>query len=60
MSRKVRELLVNWRGQMGQYTALEMWKLAPLCLMWGIWREQNARSFENRKTATLEWKKMLL
>jgi len=23
------------------------WRLAPLCVMWCIWRERNARSFED-------------
>jgi hypothetical protein len=24
-----------------------VWKMAPLCLMWVIWRERNARCFED-------------
>lgn len=24
-----------------------IWMLAPLCLMWCLWRERNARSFED-------------
>jgi hypothetical protein len=39
--------------------ALEVWRLAYLCLMWCIWRKQNARSFEDLETALLELKKML-
>jgi hypothetical protein len=60
MPRRVRELLVSWRGQLGNRTALKMWRLAPLCLMWCIWRERNARSFEDRETVMLELKKMML
>jgi hypothetical protein len=44
MPQRVRELLVSWRGQLGHYTALEMWKLAPLCLMWCIRRTLSAAS----------------
>jgi hypothetical protein len=32
MTRKMRELLVSWRGQMGNHNALEVWWLAPLYL----------------------------
>jgi hypothetical protein len=40
--------------------SLKVWQLASLCLlMWYIWREQNARSFEDRENALLELKKML-
>jgi hypothetical protein len=31
----------------GTPSALEVWRLAPLCLMWCIWRERNARSFKD-------------
>jgi hypothetical protein len=35
---------------------LEVWRLAPLCLMWCIWREWNARNFEDQETLVLELK----
>jgi hypothetical protein len=38
---------------------LEVWRLAPLHLMWCIWRERNARSFEDRENALLELKNIL-
>ena len=25
----------------------KVWKVAPLCLFWSIWREENRRAFEN-------------
>jgi hypothetical protein len=59
MSRWVRDLLVSWRGQLGQCMVLELWRLAPLCLLLCIWREKNARNFEGREMAMLELKKML-
>lgn len=59
MSRRVRDLLVSWRGQLGQCMVLELWRFAPLCLLWCIWREKNARSFEGREMGMLELKKML-
>jgi hypothetical protein len=34
--------------------SLEVWRLAHFCLMWCIWREWNAISFEDRETSVLE------
>jgi hypothetical protein len=34
--------------------------LAPLCLLWCIWRERNARIFENVETSMVELQKSLL
>ncbi len=45
---------------MGRRNILEVWRLASLCLMWGIWREWNARSFEDHDIVMLEMKKMML
>jgi hypothetical protein len=50
---------VSWRGQLGHRIALEMCRLAPLCLMWCILREGNSRSFKDRETVMLELKKIL-
>jgi hypothetical protein len=58
MPRKVTEMLMSWRSQMGNRNALEVWRLAPLRLMWCIWREWNARSFEHQDTEMLKLKKM--
>ena len=33
---------------MGHRDILEVWRLAPLCLMWCFWREHNAQNFEDR------------
>jgi hypothetical protein len=35
------------KGQLGQCKVLELWRLGPLCLLWCIWRERNAKSFEH-------------
>jgi hypothetical protein len=37
----------------------EDWRLAPLCTMWCTWREQNARSFQDRETSTVELKRVI-
>ena len=35
---------------MGSCNILEVWRVAPLCLMLSIWREHNAMNFEDRET----------
>ena len=58
--RRVRELLMSLGGQVGHRDILKVWMFVPLCLMWCIWREQNAQSFEDRETAVTELKKIIL
>jgi hypothetical protein len=60
MLRKVSDLLGSWRGQLGNYNVLNIWRLAPLCLMWNLWRERNTRSFDDPENGLLELKKMML
>jgi hypothetical protein len=43
----------------GSCNILEVWLLAPLCLMWCICREQNARRFENREISVVELKNIM-
>jgi hypothetical protein len=45
MSKEMAELLACWCGQQGNILVEEVWQIAPLCLMWIIWRERNARFF---------------
>jgi hypothetical protein len=33
---------------------LEVWRIAPLCLMWTIWRERNIRCFEDKELTMAE------
>jgi hypothetical protein len=40
--------------------ALKIWRLVPLCLTRCLWRERNARNFEDRENGLLELKKMML
>ena len=57
MSGEVADLL-TWRGQRGNSSTKEVWRIAPLCLMWIIWREQNARYFEDQERSLKELKKL--
>ena len=33
---------------------MEVWRIAPLCLMWTVWRERNARYFEAKELTMAE------
>jgi hypothetical protein len=46
MPSSVRELLACWCSG-GRTRSAVVWKMIPLCLMWCIWRERNARCFED-------------
>ena len=59
MPRRVWELLVCWRVPAWSRNILEVWLLAPLCLMWCICREQNARRFEDREISVVELKNIM-
>jgi hypothetical protein len=60
MPRKVSDCLGNWRGQVGNRLAMRIRRMIPLCVMWCLWRERNARSFEDRESGLLELKKLAL
>jgi hypothetical protein len=47
MPRQVIDLLVSGGGQDERGTIMGIWRLAPLCLMWCLWRQGNARSFKD-------------
>jgi hypothetical protein len=56
----VLELLNSWGAAIGYGRAKEARRLAPLCLLWCIWRERNARLFEDVETSMVELRKRLL
>jgi hypothetical protein len=60
MPRKVSDTLESWRGQLGNRHALHMWRLAQLCVMWCLWRERNAHSFEDKESGMIEVRKISL
>ena len=39
-------LLFAWRNWLGTYSS-KVWNLVPACLMWLVWKEHNARTFED-------------
>jgi hypothetical protein len=60
MLRMVLELLTSWSALFGYGPAKEVWRLVPLCLMWYIWPERNARHFEDVETSMVKLRKRLL
>ena len=43
MPKGVVERLAAWQGNFGRCSDIAIWNVIPYCLMWGIWREGNAR-----------------
>jgi hypothetical protein len=41
-------------------TIKEIWRLDPLCLMWCLWCERNARHFEDVETSLIDLRKLML
>ena len=54
MNGRVTDFLACWKGQRGNKMVMEVWRMAPLCLMWTIWRERNARCFEDTELTMAE------
>ena len=42
----VKELFASW-WLSGRSRSVVVWKMVPLCIMWCIWRDRNARCFED-------------
>jgi hypothetical protein len=47
MPRRGSALLACWKGRVNRRDLEIVWNLTPSCLIWCIWREKNARSFED-------------
>ena len=53
---------VSWvmPRKVSDWHALRIWRLVPLCVMWCLWREWNARSFECNESGMIELRKLTL
>uniref|UniRef100_A0A2N9IE81 Reverse transcriptase zinc-binding domain-containing protein n=1 Tax=Fagus sylvatica TaxID=28930 RepID=A0A2N9IE81_FAGSY len=60
MPRHVVDLLACWNGRTRRCRAASIWGLIPHCLMWVIWRERNARSFEDSEKSIQDLKQVFL
>ena len=46
MSDTIVSLLFAWRNWLGTYSS-KVWNMVLACLMWLVWKERNARTFED-------------
>jgi hypothetical protein len=60
MPGSVRELLAAWQGKMGKHPKHIIWRAAPHCVMWCLWRERNMRIFEDCEQHVDELKLLFL
>jgi len=54
LPRRVLDLLNGWGTSLGRGQVTQIWKHVPLCVMRGLWRERNARLFEDVELSILE------
>ena len=45
----VRETFLGWCGSFVGKKSKKTWKLAPLCLLWAMWKERNRITFDNEE-----------
>ena len=50
LPRLVADTLFGWWNWLGKHSS-SVWNLAPLCLMWCLWRERNWRTFEDMESS---------
>ena len=60
MPQKVVDVLACWQGSYGRHRYSRIWMCIPHCLMWYIWRERNAGSFEGCALSVLDLKLLTL
>ena len=56
MLRSVVELIANWSGKFNRLWIKVLWRIILHCLMWLIWRERNACTFEGIERSIHELK----
>ena len=54
------DLLASWLYKCSRRKSLVIWSMTPHCIMWGIWRERNARTFEGCERSTHDMKLFFL
>lgn len=60
MPKSVADLLAAWHGCFEKHRNGIIWKAALHCVMWCIWRERNAQSFEDIKRNIPDFKLFFL
>ena len=49
ISFSVRDTLLGWRGFYLGKKRRKVWKAAPLCIFWAVWKERNMIAFDNEE-----------
>jgi hypothetical protein len=60
MPQTVLDLLTTWGAFFGHGLAKKVWRLVPHSVLWSIWRERNARLFEDVETVMVVLRKRVL
>ena len=60
MPKRVVDLFDCWQGKFGRLRNVSIWRAIPHCLMWCLWRERNARTFEGSEHNVAELKLLFL
>ena len=47
MPRTVLDFFSSWQGPFGSQRNTRVWRAVPHCVFWCLWRERNARHFED-------------
>jgi hypothetical protein len=56
MPSQVLHLWAGWQVQLGDTRNLVVWRMVPHCVMWCLWRERNARHFEDCERSIVDLK----
>jgi hypothetical protein len=56
MPRSVMALFDCWQGSLGRHQNAVIWRAVPHCVLWCLWRERNARTFEGCETSVVDLK----
>lgn len=54
------DLLASWSHKFNRHRATAIWAMISLCLMWGIWRERNACTFDGDERSIQDLKRLFL
>lgn len=60
MPKSFLELVSSWGGFLGKHGKGEIWTSVLHFLVWGIWRERNARMFNGEENSTVLVSKQFL
>ncbi|WMV25645.1 hypothetical protein MTR67_019030 [Solanum verrucosum] len=54
MPRTTKDVLYSWEEIGRRGSGEDWWELIPACIWWTLWKERNARCFEDKRNNTQE------